>query len=90
MTVVSTNEAKDQLAELLRRVEAGEDIVIARDGKPVARLVPLPDAPASRAPKFGTLRGHITLLPGWDDPMTEEELADWYGPELPELEPPAQ
>jgi len=40
MTVVSTHEAESHLAELLSRAEAGEDIVIARDGKPVARLAP--------------------------------------------------
>jgi prevent-host-death family protein len=42
-------EAKTHLSELLDRVEAGEELVIARHGRPVARLVPVADAPQRRA-----------------------------------------
>ncbi|HET7738814.1 MAG TPA: hypothetical protein VFK32_09595, partial [Tepidiformaceae bacterium] len=53
---------------------------IARNGKPVARLVPIGDAaPTPRPNRILGGMGHlITLKPGWDDPMTEEELAEWY------------
>jgi prevent-host-death family protein len=46
--VVNVHQAKTELSKLLRRVARGEEIVIARAGKPVARLVPLATAPAPR------------------------------------------
>lgn len=66
--VVSITEAKKRFAELLRAVEAGEEVVITRRGKAVARL----EAP--RRVRFGTLRGQIVLKPGWDAPITEEQF----------------
>ncbi len=45
MKVVNVHEAKTHLSRLLERVDAGEEIVIARNGKPVARLVPVSAAP---------------------------------------------
>ena len=53
-------------------VESGEQIVITRHGRPVAQLGPAP--PEHRKPRLGGMKGRIRLLPGWDDPMTEEEL----------------
>lgn len=47
MTVVNMHEAKRQLCELVARAEAGEDVVIARDGKPAVRLTPVRDDPAT-------------------------------------------
>ncbi len=74
-TVVNTHDAKTQLSKLLRRVEAGEEIVIARDGRPVARLVPV----LRRGPvKFGTARGQVRMTGDAFAPMTEAELAEWY------------
>jgi antitoxin (DNA-binding transcriptional repressor) of toxin-antitoxin stability system len=53
-------------------MEDGEEIVITRHGKPVAQLSP---PPKNRRPiRLGTMRDRIKLLPGWDDPITEEEL----------------
>jgi hypothetical protein len=66
--VVSITEAKKRFSELLRAVEAGEEVVITRRGKAVARL----EAP--RRVRFGTLRGQIVLKPGWDAPITEEQF----------------
>ena len=64
---VSVADAKNHLSELLRSVEEGERVVITRNGKPVAQLVP---PPADKRPvRFGTLRGRIHLKPGWDDPI---------------------
>jgi len=86
MITVNTHQAKTQLSKLLAAVERGEEVTIARAGKPVARLVPAETSRPER--RFGTGAGQIILLPGWDDPMTEEELADWYdGPVFPEDEP---
>jgi prevent-host-death family protein len=69
---VSTAEAKNRLPALIRAVEAGEQVVITRHGRPVAQIAPPP--PASRKPVLGGMKGRIRLLPGWDAPITEEEL----------------
>jgi prevent-host-death family protein len=63
----SLAEAKSQLSQLIRAVESGESVVITRNGRPVAQLVP---APATRRKvRLGRMRGKIRLLPGWDDPI---------------------
>jgi prevent-host-death family protein len=68
---VTTVEAKNRLSELIRVVEGGEPVVITRHGRPVAQITP---PPAKRKPRLGGMKGRIRLLPGWDDPITEEEL----------------
>ena len=75
MITVGAFEAKTHLSALLERVEAGEEIVIARAGTPIARLVPLAP-PARRAP--GRWR-HIAPPPDgfFFDPLPEEELRMW-------------
>jgi len=71
--VVNIYEAKANLSKLIERATSGEDIVIARAGKPLVRLTPVaPIGP--RVP--GLLKGLVVP----DDvfaPLTEEELADW-------------
>lgn len=71
---VNIHEAKTQLSRLLALVENGEEVVIARHGKPIARLEAY-EAPPSR--RFGTL--NIPPIPDsvFFDPMTDEELAEW-------------
>ncbi|MGA3265062.1 MAG: type II toxin-antitoxin system prevent-host-death family antitoxin [Terracidiphilus sp.] len=69
---VSTAEAKNRLPELIRAVEGGEQVVITRHGKPVAQIAPPPAD--HRKPVLGGMKGRIRFLPGWDDPITEEEL----------------
>ena len=69
---VSTAEAKNRLTELIRIVTNGEEVVITRHGRPVAQIAPPPHA--RRKPVLGGMEGRIRLLPGWDNPMTEEEL----------------
>jgi prevent-host-death family protein len=69
---VSTADAKNRLPELIRMVESGELVVITRHGRPVAQLGPAP--PERRKARFDGMRGRIRLFPGWDDPITEEEL----------------
>jgi prevent-host-death family protein len=68
---VSTAEAKNRLPELIRMVEGGEQVVITRHGRAVAQIGP---PPVRRKPVLGGMKGRIRLLPGWDDPITEEEL----------------
>jgi prevent-host-death family protein len=80
-TTVNTHEAKTHLSRLLAQVEAGGEVIIARSGKPVARLVRVESTPPVR--RLGTARGMITLLEGWDDPdMTEQELDEWENASL--------
>ncbi len=69
---VSIAEAKNRLTELIRAVESGENIIITRHGRPVAQLTAPPAE--KRKVQFGGMRDRIKLLPGWDDPITEEEL----------------
>jgi prevent-host-death family protein len=69
---VSTAEAKNRLPELIRMVEGGEQVVITRHGRAVAQLGPA--IPRRKEVRFDGMRDRIKLLPGWDDPITEEEL----------------
>lgn len=76
--IINVHEAKAHLSELLARVEAGESIVISRRNKPVARLVAVEkDGPKKPRP-MGLARGEFTIHPAFFQPMTEDELADWY------------
>ena len=76
MTTVNVHEAKTHLSRLLGKVEAGEDIVIARNGTPIARLVPVK---RQGKRQFGAMKGRIRLDDSFFDPLPEEELAAWEG-----------
>jgi antitoxin (DNA-binding transcriptional repressor) of toxin-antitoxin stability system len=67
-------EAKTPLSALLLRVEAGEEIVLAQEGQPCARLVPL-QPPARR--RLGFLQGSVNEE--FFDPLPESELTEWEG-----------
>ena len=73
---VGVREAKARLSRLLARIEAGEEIVIARDGRPAARLVACKPR-GKRRP--GTLKGKIEIDDDFFDPLPEEDLAAWEG-----------
>ena len=70
VTTVNIAEAKARLPELVRRAGAGEEILIARDHRPVARLAPLEDA-APRRP--GSARGRVELAADFDAPLPDLE-----------------
>ncbi|HOC13628.1 MAG TPA: type II toxin-antitoxin system prevent-host-death family antitoxin [Propionicimonas sp.] len=72
MTTVNVQEAKTRLSELLARVERGEEIVVARAGTPVARLVPV-DLAWTRP--FGRLAFEVPE--DFDAPLDEDELVAW-------------
>ena len=76
MVTVNVHEAKTNLSRLLAQVEAGEDVVIARNGKPVARLVGY--RPKGKR-QFGILKDRISIDDSFFDPLPEEELALWEG-----------
>jgi prevent-host-death family protein len=71
--IVNVHAAKTHLSRLLERAEAGEEIVIGRSGKPVAKLVPYVVERPKRV--FGALKGQIRVLPGFDDADAEIERA---------------
>lgn len=70
---VNIHEAKTHLSRLVERVEAGEEITLARAGRPVARLVPYL---ARREPRFpGIWKGQVRIGPDFDDPLPEFDRA---------------
>jgi prevent-host-death family protein len=78
MAMINTHEAKTHLSRLLERVAGGEEIVIGKAGKPIAKLVPYIERKEPR--KLGTLKGKIWLAPDWDSDETNEEIARlFYG-----------
>ncbi len=77
MKTVNVHEAKTHLSRLLERVSAGEEIVIARSGKPVARLVPEKRSTGRREP--GSAVGEITIKESFYDPLPEEILRAFEG-----------
>ncbi len=71
--IINIYDAKTQLSRLVERAAAGEDIVIARAGKPMVRLVPVAD----RSPrKSGQLKG-LSMPDSFFDPLPDEELDLW-------------
>ena len=78
---VNVYDAKTHLSKLLERVEAGEEIVIARNGRPVARLVPARRERPPRVP--GAWAGKVWMSDDFDEP--DEELTDLFhdGPIFP-------
>lgn len=77
MDQVNIHDAKTHLSRLVERVEAGEEIVIARGGRPVARLVPISIRTAPR--KLGRWKGKVWMAPDWDSPEVNERIAeDFY------------
>ncbi len=77
--VVNIHTAKTTLSSLLAEVEGGEEIIIARAGKPVARLVPIKSKKKLPDRRPGQLKGKIWIGPDFEDPLPEEILAAFRG-----------
>ena len=75
MLTVNMHDAKTQFSKLIARVEAGEEIVIARDGTPVARLVAVRQPVAKRVP--GRDRGLFSVPEDFDAPLPEDILSEF-------------
>lgn len=75
--VINMHEAKTRLSELVARVERGEDIVIARDGKPAVRLIACKAKSSKR--KLGVWKGKVRMAADFDAPLSDEELSLWEG-----------
>ncbi len=76
--IVNLYDAKTHLSELVDRAAAGEEIVIAKAGKPRARLVPLPAAASRRTP--GVWAGRVWIAEDFDAPLTPEVLTGFTDP----------
>lgn len=79
-TTVNIHEAKTHLSRLLERVRNGEEITIAKAGKPVAKLTAITTPPKRRVP--GMDKGKVIIHPNFDDPMPEWD-PDYMHPEDP-------
>ena len=71
---VNVHEAKTTLSQLLAEVEGGAEVIVARNGKPVAKLVPIRQKKRLR---LGMWKGKIWMSPDFDAPLSDEELKAW-------------
>jgi prevent-host-death family protein len=77
MKQVNIHEAKTNLSRLVDEVSEGNVIVLAKAGKPVAKLVPIDGARAPRRPGF--LKGRVKIAKDFDAPLTDDVLAAFEG-----------
>lgn len=77
MTTVNVHEAKTHFSRLLTRVVAGEEIIIAKAGKPIARLVPVASPEGERV--LGADRGRVFIADDFDAPLPADVVAGFYG-----------
>jgi prevent-host-death family protein len=67
---VNIHEAKTHLSRLLERVAMGEEVIIAKAGEPVAKLVPI--SPSTRKFKLGSAKGEFVVPDDFNDPLPKE------------------
>jgi prevent-host-death family protein len=91
MTIMEVNihQAKTHFSRLLQRVAAGEEVVIARAGVPVARLVAVESKKGKPRP-LGFARGEVWVADDFDAPLPDELLAAFYGGKLPKASTPSR
>lgn len=77
MARVGMHEAKTHLSRLVERAEAGEDVIIQRNGKPAVRLVPVVEEPRSLASVRGAWRGRMHITEDFD--VLPEDIAEAFG-----------
>ncbi len=75
MVQMNVSEAKAKLSQLPAAAESGEEVIIARNGVPAARLVPM----TATGVRLGLLEGVVSpdSIPDFSEPMTRDELAEW-------------
>lgn len=80
-SIVNVHEAKTHFSRLLERAHAGEEIILAKAGKPYAKLVPYEPVSAKPKRQPGRFKGLLGDIPDsvWFDPLPEDELAAWDG-----------
>ncbi|MEM9695422.1 MAG: type II toxin-antitoxin system prevent-host-death family antitoxin [Myxococcota bacterium] len=75
-TVVNMHEAKTELSRLVERALSGEEVIIARAGVPVARLMPLR---RSGKRELGQWKGRVRMTDDFDAPLDGDDLSAWEG-----------
>lgn len=81
MPTVNLSKAGSELGSLVRQALAGEEVVIAVEGRPVARLVPVNDGAPAPKRQFGLLRGRVRMGDDFNDPLPEEMMRAFRGEE---------
>ena len=79
MEKVTTHEAKTHLSRLVERAVEGEEVIIAKAGKPLVRLVPVGQAAVDTSKRLGGLRGQLTIPDDFKGFMKDEIEAMFYG-----------
>ena len=79
MQVINIHAAKTQLSRLVDEAAAGNEIIIARAGKPVAKLVPLAPAAAKHRRVLGRLAGQLVVPENFDAPLPDDMLDAFEG-----------
>jgi antitoxin (DNA-binding transcriptional repressor) of toxin-antitoxin stability system len=75
MTIVTICRAKRNLSQLVRKASQGEEVIIARGTKPIARPVPVVETRGKRRP--GSLKGKLRVGPEFFEPLPASELSRW-------------
>ena len=75
--MVNIHEAKTHLSKLLQRVIGGEEILIAKSGEPIAKIVPFKESPKPRVP--GSAKGKVWIAPDFNDPLPDDVLNAFEG-----------
>jgi prevent-host-death family protein len=73
--IVSIQKAKKNLSQLIKKALAGEEVIIARGSKHVARLVAVGEVKKKRQP--GSMKGKISIGPEFFEPLSDDELSHW-------------
>jgi prevent-host-death family protein len=76
-TIINIHEAKTHLSRIIDEVAAGAEVIIAKSGKPMARLVPLVETP--RPKRLGLLKGKIKVSDDFNAPLDEEIISSFEG-----------
>ena len=76
-TSINVHEAKTHFSKLLTRVQTGEEITIAKAGRPIAKLIPIQTERKPRQP--GTAKGKIWIAPDFNAPLPEDILKSFEG-----------
>ena len=77
MKVINIHKAKTNLSRIAEEVAAGEEIIVAKAGKPKMKLVPI--VHDKKKIKFGALKGKIKISDDFDAPLPEDIIDDFYG-----------
>lgn len=75
MPTVNIRQAQRNLSRLIKKACEGDEVIITRGSKPVARLIPVAEARTKRTP--GSMKGKFTVGPEFFEPLPDDELAAW-------------